>query len=130
MSPLPRLFLCTAAALLLVATALGAYASHGLEGVLTPRALASLNVAVEYQFFHGLGLLAVAILADRQPESSWLKLSGALFIAGIVLFCGSLYATTLAGLAALGPVTPVGGIAFMGAWVALAVAALTGKSRG
>jgi uncharacterized membrane protein YgdD (TMEM256/DUF423 family) len=116
--------------LLLVATALGAYSSHGLEGVLTPRALTSLNVAVEYQFFHGLGLLAVAILVERYPESRWLKLSGALFIAGIVLFCGSLYATTLAGLAALGPVTPVGGIAFMGAWGALAVAALTEKGRG
>jgi uncharacterized membrane protein YgdD (TMEM256/DUF423 family) len=130
MSPLPRLFLCSAAVLLLVATALGAYASHGLDGVLTPRALASLNVAVEYQFFHGLGLLAVAILADRNPESRSLKLAGALFIAGIVLFCGSLYATTLAGLAALGPVTPVGGLAFMAAWALLAVAALTGKSRG
>jgi uncharacterized membrane protein YgdD (TMEM256/DUF423 family) len=116
--------------LLLLATALGAYASHGLESVLTPRALASLNVAVDYQFFHGLGLLAAAILADRYPHSRWLKLAGALFIAGIVLFCGSLYATTLAGLAALGPVTPVGGIAFMAAWLALAVAALTEKSRG
>jgi uncharacterized membrane protein YgdD (TMEM256/DUF423 family) len=130
MSPLPRLFLCSAALLLLLATALGAYASHGLEGVLAPRALASLNVAVEYQFFHGLGLLAVAILADRYPHSRSLKLAGALFITGIVLFCGSLYATTLAGLAALGPVTPIGGIAFMGAWVALGVAALTEKGRG
>jgi uncharacterized membrane protein YgdD (TMEM256/DUF423 family) len=130
MSPLPRLFLCSAALLLLLATALGAYASHGLEGVLAPRALASLNVAVEYQFFHGLGLLAVAILADRYPHSRSLELAGALFITGIVLFCGSLYATTLAGLAALGPVTPIGGIAFMGAWVALGVAALTEKRRG
>jgi uncharacterized membrane protein YgdD (TMEM256/DUF423 family) len=130
MSPLPRLFLCSAALLLLLATALGAYASHGLESALTPRALASLNVAVEYQFFHGLGLLAVAILADRYPHSGWLKLAGTLFIAGIVLFCGTLYATTLAGLAALGPVTPVGGIALMGAWVALAVAAVAEKSRG
>jgi uncharacterized membrane protein YgdD (TMEM256/DUF423 family) len=130
MSPLPRLFLCSAAVLLLLATALGAYASHGLEGVLTPRALASLTTAVEYQFFHGLGLLAVAILADRYPHSSWLKLAGALFIAGVVLFCGSLYATTLAGLVALGPITPVGGIAFMGAWIALAVAAVIEKSRG
>jgi uncharacterized membrane protein YgdD (TMEM256/DUF423 family) len=130
MSPLPRLFIFSAAVLLLLATALGAYASHGLEDVLAPRALASLNVAVEYQFFHGLALLAVAILVDRYPHSGWLKLSGALFIAGIVLFCGSLYATTLAGLAALGPVTPAGGIAFMGGWVALAVAAVTEKSRG
>jgi uncharacterized membrane protein YgdD (TMEM256/DUF423 family) len=116
--------------LLLLATALGAYASHGLETLLTPRALASLNTAVEYQFYHGLGLLAVALLADRRPESRWLKLAGWLFIAGIVLFCGSLYATTLGGIAALGPVTPVGGIGFMGAWVALAVAAISEKSRG
>jgi uncharacterized membrane protein YgdD (TMEM256/DUF423 family) len=130
MFPLPRLLLCSAAVLLLLATALGAYASHGLEGVLTPRALASLSTAVEYQFFHGLGLLAVAILADRYPQSRWLKLAGGLFLVGIVLFCGSLYATTLAGLAALGPVTPLGGIAFMGGWVALAVAAVTEKSRG
>jgi uncharacterized membrane protein YgdD (TMEM256/DUF423 family) len=130
MSIVSRMLLCAAAVLLLVATAMGAYAGHGLEGVLTPRALASLQTAVEYQFYHGLGLLAVAVLADRYPESRWLKLAGFLFIAGIVLFCGSLYATTLGGIAALGPVTPVGGIAFMGAWVALAVAALTGKSRG
>jgi uncharacterized membrane protein YgdD (TMEM256/DUF423 family) len=130
MSPLSRFFLCSAAVLLLLATTLGAYASHGLETVLTAHALASLNTAIEYQFYHGLGLLAVAMLADRHPESRWLKLAGWLFIAGIVLFCGSLYATTLGGIAAFGPVTPVGGIAFMGAWVALAVAAISEKSRG
>jgi uncharacterized membrane protein YgdD (TMEM256/DUF423 family) len=128
--PIAKALLACASLTLLLATALGAYASHGLEGVLTPRALASLETAIEYQFYHGLGLLAVALLADRYPHSGWLKLSGALFVVGIVLFCGSLYATTLGGIAALGPVTPVGGIAFMGAWVALAVAALAKKSRG
>ena len=56
--------------------------------------------------------------------------AGWLFIAGVVLFCGSLYATTLGGIAALGPVTPVGGIALMGAWLALAAAALGMKGRG
>ena len=130
MLPITRALLAIAAAFLLLATALGAYASHGLEGVLVPRALASLQTAIEYQFYHGLGLLAVALLADRYPQSRWLKVSAALFIAGIVLFCGSLYATTLGGVAALAPVTPVGGIAFMGAWVTLAVAALTAKNRG
>lgn len=125
-----RALLVLAALFLLLATAFGAYASHGLEGVLAPRALASLKTAVEYQFYHGLGLLAVALLLDRYPHSRWLRVSAALFIAGIVLFCGSLYATTLLGIAALGPLTPAGGIAFMGAWVALAVAAVTEKSRG
>jgi uncharacterized membrane protein YgdD (TMEM256/DUF423 family) len=121
------MLLVLAAVCLLLATALGAYASHGLESVLAPRALASLETAVEYQFYHGLGLLAVAILADRYPQSRWLKISAVLFVAGIVLFCGSIYATTLGGVAALGRLTPVGGIAFMGAWVALAVAALTSR---
>ncbi|HEY7670952.1 MAG TPA: DUF423 domain-containing protein [Gammaproteobacteria bacterium] len=130
MPPIAKALLACASLTLLLATALGAYASHGLEGVLAPRALASLETAIEYQFYHGLGLLAVALLADRYPQSRWLKISGALFIAGIVLFCGSLYATTLGEIAALGRVTPVGGIAFMGAWVALAVAALMEKSRG
>lgn len=130
MSTMPRMLLCSAAVLLLVATAMGAYSSHGLEGVLTPRALASLRTGVEYQFYHGLGLLAVAALVDRYPESRSLKLAGWLFIAGVVLFCGSLYATTLGGIAALGPVTPVGGIALMGAWLALAAAALGMKGRG
>jgi len=128
--PIAKGLIAFAALALLLATALGAYASHGLEGVLAPRALASLKTAIEYQFYHGLGLLAVALLADRYPQSRWLKVSAALFIAGIVLFCGSLYATTLGGVEVLGPVTPVGGIAFMGAWVALAVAALTEKNRG
>ena len=125
-----RALLVLAALFLLLATALGAYASHGLDDVLAPRALASLKTAIEYQFYHGLGLLAVALLADRYAHSRWLKVSAALFIAGIVLFCGSVYATTLGGITALGPLTPGGGIAFMGAWVALAIAALTEKGRG
>jgi uncharacterized membrane protein YgdD (TMEM256/DUF423 family) len=125
-----RAFLVLAAICLLLATALGAYASHGLEAMLAPRAIESFETAVEYQFYHGLGLLAVALLADRYPRSRWLKVSGALFVTGIVLFCGSLYATTLGGLTALGRLTPVGGVAFMGAWGALALVALTEKSRG
>lgn len=130
MTTTTRIFLGAAAAFLLAATALGAYASHALPGVIEPRALASLATAIEYQFYHALGLLAVAVLADRYPHSRWLRVSAALFIAGIVLFCGGIYATTLGGLAAFGRATPVGGIAFMAGWVALAVTALTEKSRG
>jgi uncharacterized membrane protein YgdD (TMEM256/DUF423 family) len=130
MAPMARFFLCSAAVLLMLATALGAYASHGLTGALGARALSTLQTAIDYQFYHGLGLLAAALLADRYPHSRWLKVSGALFIAGIVLFCGSLYATTLGEIALLGRVTPVGGVAFMGAWVALVIAALVEKSRG
>jgi uncharacterized membrane protein YgdD (TMEM256/DUF423 family) len=110
--------------LLLVATALGAYASHGLEGVLEPRALASLKTAVEYHFYHGLGLLAAGILADRYPESKLFFVAGLLFLSGIVLFCGSIYVTSFGGPAAVGRAAPVGGICFMLGWLALAVAAI------
>jgi uncharacterized membrane protein YgdD (TMEM256/DUF423 family) len=119
-----KILLATAAMLLLVATALGAYASHGLEGVLEPRALASLKTAVEYHFYHGLGLLAAGILADRYPESKLFFVAGLLFLSGIVLFCGSIYVTSFGGPAAVGRAAPVGGICFMLGWLALAVAAI------
>jgi uncharacterized membrane protein YgdD (TMEM256/DUF423 family) len=119
-----RVLLCGAALLLLVATALGAYASHGLEGVLTARALASLETAIEYQFYHGLGLLAAAILADRYPETKLFWAAGVLFVAGIVLFCGSIYLTTFGGPASFSRAAPVGGICFMAGWLSLALAAI------
>ena len=119
-----KILLVTAAVLLLVATALGAYASHGLEGVLEPRALASLQTAIEYQFYHGLGLLAAALLADRYPESKLLGTAGALFVTGIVLFCGSIYVTSFGGPAVVGGAAPVGGICFMLGWLTLALAAI------
>jgi len=119
-----RVLLGGAALLLLVATALGAYASHGLEGVLTARALASLETAIEYQFYHGLGLLAAAILADRYPEQRLVWAAGALFVAGIVLFCGSIYLTTFGGPASASRAAPIGGICFMAGWLSLALAAI------
>ena len=97
----------------------------GMILLLTVGFLVSIGITGAFAWVRG-----VALLADRYAHSRWLKVSAALFIAGIVLFCGSLYATTLLGIAALGPLTPVGGIAFMGAWVALAVGALSEKSRG
>ncbi|HEY5567681.1 MAG TPA: DUF423 domain-containing protein [Gammaproteobacteria bacterium] len=119
-----RVLLGGAALLLLVATALGAYASHGLEGVLTARALASLETAIEYQFYHGLGLLAAAILADRYPERKLFWAAGGLFVAGIVLFCGSIYLITFGGPAGASRAAPVGGICFMAGWLSLAFAAI------
>lgn len=119
-----KILLAIAAMLLLVATALGAYASHGLEDVLEPRALASLKTAVEYHFYHGLGLLAAGILADRYPESKLFFVAGLLFLSGIVLFCGSIYVTSFGGPAVVGRAAPVGGICFMLGWLALALAAI------
>lgn len=124
MAPMAKALLATAAGLLLVATGLGAYASHGLEGVLEPRVLASLQTAIEYHFYHGLGLLAAALMADRYPGDRFIWTAGVLFIAGIVLFCGSIYATSFGAPAAVGRAAPVGGICFMLAWIALGWAAV------
>jgi len=124
MTPIARTLLAIAALALLIATGLGAYASHGLEGVLEPRALASLDTAIDYHFFHALGLLAAAILVDRCPDAWLFRAAAVLFIAGIVLFSGSIYVTALGGPAGFGRAAPLGGVSFMAGWLALAVGAL------
>lgn len=119
-----RILLCCAALILLIATGLGALASHAFDGVLAEPELFSLRTAVAFQFYHGLGALGAAVLLDRHPRSAGLKAAGAFFVVGVVLFCGSIYATTLAELAWAGPAAPAGGLCFMAGWIALAAAAL------
>ena len=123
MSLIGKTLLSIAALLLFVATALGAYASHGLENVLEPRALQSFQVAVDYQFYHGLGMMTVTALGERYEPALPLRLAGCLFGAGIVLFCGAIYATTLGAPAWLGSATPLGGLCFMAGWLICAYAA-------
>ena len=105
------------------AVALGAFAAHGLRARLAPELLAAFETGVRYQMYHALALLAVGALAGgrRQPL---LAASGALFALGTLLFSGSLYLLALGGPRWAGAVTPLGGIAFLGGWLALAVAAL------
>jgi uncharacterized membrane protein YgdD (TMEM256/DUF423 family) len=122
MSPSNRFLLCFAAASLCAATALGAYASHGLGSALDAARLAAFATAVEYQFYHGLGLLAVTLLGERFPASDALQIAGWLLVAGTVLFCGSIYATT-AGVSGIGLAAPLGGLCFIAGWLVLAVAA-------
>ncbi len=118
-----RWILAAGAVLLLVATGLGAYASHGLAARIAAEELRSVELAIQYQFFTSLGLVAVAVLVDRHPPSTALKLSAAALGAGIVLFCGSIYATAFGAPEALGSAAPAGGIAIMAGWALLAVAA-------
>ena len=72
--------------------------------------------------YHALALLAVGWAATRWP-GSWVSVSGWLFLVGIVIFSGSLYLMTFTGARWLGAITPLGGLAFILGWVALAVAA-------
>nr|NIR28667.1 DUF423 domain-containing protein [Gammaproteobacteria bacterium]NIR82326.1 DUF423 domain-containing protein [Gammaproteobacteria bacterium]NIV76464.1 DUF423 domain-containing protein [Gammaproteobacteria bacterium] len=76
--------------------------------------------------WHSLGLILVGLLAHHLPASMWAKTSGALMIAGLVVFSGSLYALSLTGLRGLGAITPLGGLAFILGWLALALAAWRG----
>ncbi len=112
--------LAAAAIALALAVGLGAFGAHALRVRLEPNAFAVYQTAVQYHFWHALGLLAVAMLMRQWPTSGRLGWVAGLLVAGLVLFCGSLYALALTGAAWLGLVTPVGGLAFIAAWLVLA----------
>lgn len=108
--------------------ALGAFAAHALRPTLEPKLWEVFQTGVQYQQFHALALLAVAVLAQRQP-SPWLTRAAAAFVMGCVLFSGSLYALALSGVKILGIITPIGGITFLLGWLFLGLFAWQQKSR-
>jgi uncharacterized membrane protein YgdD (TMEM256/DUF423 family) len=117
-----RLFAVLGALSALVAVGLGAFAAHGLRGHLSDAMLAVFETGVRYHMYHALALLAVGWAAGRWPGLPVL-LAGWLFVAGTLVFSGSLYALSTGGPRWLGAVTPVGGFAFLLGWLALAWAA-------
>lgn len=118
-----RHFLTLAALSAFFAVGLGAFGAHGLKHLLTDTQMAVYKTAVEYHFWHALGLGLVGLLAERHPASGPLRWSGWLMFGGIVVFSGSLYALCLTGATWLGMMTPFGGTAFLAAWLCFAVAA-------
>jgi uncharacterized membrane protein YgdD (TMEM256/DUF423 family) len=118
-----RLFVVLGAASAFVSVAAGAFGAHGLKAKLTPDLLAVFETAARYQMYHALGLVAVAWVASRWPGGA-AAAAGWLFVAGTVLFSGSLYALALTGVRGLGAVTPFGGLAFLAGWALLAWTAL------
>ena len=121
----PRLALATAALLMAAAVACGAFGAHALKGRLAPDALAVWQTAVNYHAWHGLALLATGLLMLNMPGVRLLPWSAGLFIAGVALFSGSLYALALGAPSKTGLVTPFGGAAFIAGWIALAIAIIT-----
>lgn len=105
-----------------LAVVAGSFGAHGLKGRVTPDSLAVFETAAKYQMYHGLALLAVGLLG-QQGALPGLTLAGWSFLIGVVLFSGSLYALTLTGAKWFGAITPLGGVAFLVGWIALAVAA-------
>jgi len=103
-----------------VAVALGAFGAHALRGSLGEQALATWHTAVDYQFWHALALFGAGLLA-RGGTSAALRIAAIAFGAGTGLFCGSLYLLALGAQRALGAITPLGGVALIVGWLALAV---------
>lgn len=117
---------------------LGAFAAHGLDKLfvekysgqtrvvagetvpLSRKFLNDFKTGAEYQMYHALALLVVGLLAQRRPSKS-LTVAGVSFTLGILLFSGSLYILTLTGVSKLGMITPIGGVAFLVGWLALAI---------
>lgn len=112
--------LLTGAILMALGVLLGAFGAHALKAQLSPEMLGVYKTAVEYQFYHSLGLLLVGVIGYHLP-SKWLRWSAMLLIAGIVLFCGSLYVLSITGIKTLGIITPFGGLSFVAGWICLAV---------
>ena len=117
----------TGALLAGLAVILGAFGAHGLKARVSPELLVIWETGVRYHVYHAFGLLAVAWAQSRWP-GPLCGAAGWLFLVGILVFSGSLYAMTLTGIRWLGAVTPLGGLAFIAGWVALALAAFRGSS--
>ena len=110
----------------LIGVGLGAFGAHALRERLSPDSLAVFETGVRYQMYHALALLAVAFAVQRWGDSlpSW---AGGLFVGGILLFSGSLYALSLSGVRSFGAITPFGGLAFIAGWACLSLAAFRAR---
>ena len=102
-----------------LAVVLGAFGAHGLSGRIEERLFETFQTAVEYQMYHCLALMMVAILMREWGRSLALDIASYAFILGVLLFSGSLYGLVLTNMEWLGPVTPVGGLCFIVGWSAL-----------
>jgi uncharacterized membrane protein YgdD (TMEM256/DUF423 family) len=103
-----------------LAVALGAFAAHGVRGRVSPEMLAVFETGARYHMYHALALVVTGWIAASSPQSA-LTVAGWLFVAGTVVFSGSLYALVLTGAGWLGAITPIGGLLLLAGWVALAV---------
>lgn len=119
-----RYWLAVGALVALLAVMAGAFGAHGLRGMVGERGLEVFQTAVTYQMYHAVALVLVALLSAIGLPRRLLGTAGAFFLAGILLFSGSLYLLVLTDIRWVGPVTPIGGVCFMVGWAVLVAAAL------
>ena len=103
-----------------LAALLGAYGSHGVQGAVNAQTWAAYEVAVDYQFYHGLGIIVAGMLAERAPKSRWVASSGWVLLFGVIAFSGGIYATTFGAPDVIGALTPIGGVGLIVGWLSLA----------
>jgi uncharacterized membrane protein YgdD (TMEM256/DUF423 family) len=114
-----RVFAAVGALSAFIGVAAGAFGAHLLRARLPPESLATFETGARYQMYHALALLFVAWAGTRWPGAGP-RAAGGLFIAGTLLFSGSLYLLALTGTRWLGAITPLGGLCFLAGWLALA----------
>lgn len=118
-----KMFFLLGSGLAGLSVALGAFGAHGLKRLVAADLLANWETAARYQMYHALALLAVAWALSHWPgQAKLLAAGGWFFMAGVVLFSGSLYLMVLSGMKWLGAITPLGGVAFVAGWLCLIVA--------
>lgn len=118
-----RVFFVLGALSAFLGVSAGAFGAHALKSRLTPDMLTVFEVAVRYQMYHAFALIACAWAVTKWP-GMLVNTGGWLFVAGTIVFSGSLYALSLSGVRWLGAITPLGGLAFLAGWICLAAAAL------
>jgi len=118
-----RALIAAGAVLGFIGVAVGAFGAHALRGRLPEERIALLRTGVEYQLWHATATIAAAIVAARL-STDIAAAAGWCFVAGVIVFSGSLYVLALTGERRWGAVTPFGGVAFLAGWLLLALAAL------
>ena len=117
-----KYFLMIAAMSGLLAVVIGAFGAHALKSRLPEDLLAAYQTGVQYHFYHCLALLLVGLLQLQFPQASLLNWSAIFFVAGMLLFSGSLYVMAISAVKWLGAITPIGGLAFIAGWLCLFLA--------
>lgn len=117
------LTLFMAAILGFLAVAIGAFGAHGLKASLSTEMMTVYQTAVQYHFYHCLALLVVGLLMHSGIQHLSLRIAAVLFLFGVLVFSGSLYALAITEIKILGAITPIGGLMFLIAWACLAYSA-------
>lgn len=118
-----RLFIAVGGVFGMLSVMLGAFGAHALKQRLAVEQLTTFETGVRYQMYHALALVLVGIIASNRA-GGLLNAAGGCMIAGTLLFSGSLYALALGGPRWFGPITPLGGLAFIAGWALLVASAL------